>query len=181
MTTKQKDLSDSIRQAFTVLVVLALSVIFAASCAQVAPADTVAKATPTAEPANPEADKAAVRKFFDDHGAAMARVDTATLHKMWADDVVLIDHEGNTLTKQQWTDLLTTGTEKIEEGDPSSNTTDVRIYGNTAVAVLKVTQKASLKGESHSGRMTIGAVLVKGDQGWRMVLAQLSELKPVAS
>jgi hypothetical protein len=56
----------------------------------------------------------------------------------------------------------------------------VRIYGNTAVAILKVTQKAILEGKPHSGKMTISSVLVKGDQGWQMVLAQLSELKPIS-
>ena len=168
------------RQAFMVLAVSTFLIMFAASCTQVAPADPVANATSTSQPANPEADKAEVRKFFDDQGAAMMRVDTATLDKMWAEDLVLIDHEGNTLTKKQWMELLTSGTEKIEPGDPSSNTTDVRLYGNTAVAVLKVSQKAILNGKPHNGRMTISAVLLKGDRGWQLVSAQLSELKPLS-
>jgi uncharacterized protein (TIGR02246 family) len=180
MTTKQKDLGDSIKQTFTALALFAFLVIFAASCGQVDPADPVAKATPNAEPANPEADKAAVRKLLDDHGDAMVRVDTATLDRLWADDIVLIDHEGNTWSKKQWLDLLTSGTEKIEPADGSSNTVDVRLYGNTAVAILKVTQKATLEGKPHDGKMTISTVMVKGDQGWRLVLAQLSELKPVS-
>ena len=180
-TTKQTNALAAMRQAFTVFGVSAFLIIFTASCAQVAPADPVAKATPTAEPANPEADKAAVRKLLDDHGDAMVRVDTATLDRMWADDLVLIDHEGNTWSKKQWLDLLTSGTEKIEPADGSSNTVDVRLYGNTAVAILKVTQKATLEGKPHDGTMTISTVMVKGDKGWQMVLAQLSELKPVAS
>jgi ketosteroid isomerase-like protein len=163
-----------------VLVVSTFLVLFAASCAQNAPADPVANAAPNSQPASPEADKAEVRKFFDAHGAALVKADTATLDKMWADDVVLIDHDGTTLTKKQWMDLLSSGTEKIEEADPSANTTDVRIYGNTAVAILKVTQKAILEGKPHSGKMTIGTVLVKGDRGWQLVSAQLSELKPVS-
>jgi ketosteroid isomerase-like protein len=162
-----------------VFVVSAFFIIFAASCSQVAPTDSVANAAANSQTANPEADKAAVRKFLDDHGDAMVRVDTATLDRLWADDLVLIDHEGNTLTKTQWRELLTSGTEKIEPADRSSNTTDVRIYGNTAVAILKVTQKATLEGKPHDGKMTISTVLVKGDRGWQMVSAQLSELKPV--
>lgn len=162
-----------------VLVVSTFLIIFAASCAQVAPADPVANAAPKSQPANPEADKAEVRKFLDDHGAGMVSVDTATLDRLWADDLVLIDHEGNTLTKKQWLDLLSSGTEKIEPSDSSSNTTDVRIYGNTAVAILKVTQKATLEGKPHDGKMTISTVLVKGNRGWQLVLAQLSELKPL--
>lgn len=180
MTTKQTNVPATIRQAFIVWVVSTSLVLFAASCAKNAPADPVANAAQNSQPANPEADKAEVRKFFDAHGAALVKADTATLDKMWADDVVLIDHDGTTLTKKQWMDLLSSGTEKIEEADPSANTTDVRIYGNTAVAILKVTQKAILEGKPHSGKMTIGTVLVKGDQGWQMVLAQLSELKPVS-
>jgi ketosteroid isomerase-like protein len=181
MTTKQKDLGGSIRQTFTSLAVLAFLVIFAASCSQVAPVAPSANAAANSQPANPEAEKAAVRKLLDDHGDAMVRVDTATLDRLWADEIVLIDHEGNTLTKKQWLDLLTSGTEKIEKADASSDTVDVRLYGNTAVAILKVTQKALLEGKSHSGKMTISTVLVKGDRGWQLVLAQLSELKPVAS
>jgi len=180
MATKQTYSPETIRQTFMVLVISAFLVIFAASCAQVAPADPVANAAAKSQPADPEADKVEVRKFFDDHGAALVKADTATLDKMWADDVVLIDHDGTTLTKSQWRDLLSSGTEKIEAADPSANTTDVRIYGNTAVAILKVTQKAILEGKPHSGKMTISSVLVKGDRGWQMVLAQLSELKPIS-
>ena len=180
MTTKQTNAPETIRQTFMVLVVLTFLIIFAASCAQVAPADPVANAARNTQPANPEADKAEVRKFLDDHGVAMVRVDTPTLERMWADELVLIDHEGNTLTKTQWLELLSSGTEKIEPSDPSSNTTDVRIYGNTAVAILKVSQKATLEGKPHNGKMTISTVLVKGDRGWQLVLAQLSELKPLS-
>ena len=179
MTTKQNNALKTKRQACLVFLLSTFLIMFAASCARVAPADPVANVAPLPHPANPEADKAEVRKFFDEHGAAMVRVDTAALDRMWADDVVLIDHDGNTLTKKQWMDLLSSGTEKIEEADPSANTTDVRIYGNTAVAILKVTQKAILEGKPHSGKMTISSVLVKGDRGWQMVLAQLSELKPL--
>ena len=163
-----------------VLVVSTFLIMFAASCAQVAPADPVANAATNSQPANPEADKAAVRKFLNDHGDAMVRVDTATLDRLWADDLVLIDHEGNTLTKTQWLELLSSGTEKIEPSDSSSNTTDVRIYGNTAIAILKVTQKAILEGKPHDGKMTISTVLVKGDRGWQLVSVQLSELKPLS-
>lgn len=155
-------------------------IIFSASCAQVAPTGPAANATPNSQPSNLEADKAAVRKFLDEHGDAMVRVDTATLDRMWADDLVLIDHEGNTWTKTQWLELLSSGTEKIEPSDRNSNTTDVRIYGNTAVGVLKVTQKATLEGKPHDGKMTISTVLVKGDRGWQLVSAQLSELKPLS-
>ena len=173
--------SRTISQALMVWVISTFLVIFAASCTQVAPVNSVAKATPTTVPANPEADKAEVKKFFDDQGAAMIRADTVTLDKMWADELVLIDHDGTTLTKKQWMDLLDSGTEKIEEADPSSNTTDVRIYGNTAVAVLKVTQKAILEGKPHNGKMTISAVVVKSERGWQLVSAQLSELKPISN
>jgi ketosteroid isomerase-like protein len=180
MTTKQTNALETTRRTFAVLVVSAFLVIFAASCGQVAPADPVANATRNSQPANPETDKAEVRKFLNDHADAMVRVDTATLEKLWADDLVLIDHEGNTLTKTQWLELLSSGTEKIEPSDPSSNTTDVRIYGNTAVAILKVTQKATLEGKPHDGKMTISTVLVKGARGWQLVSAQLSELKPLS-
>lgn len=180
MAAKQAKFAKTTRHTLVVLVISAL-MIFAASCAQVAPNDPVANATSNhSQPSNPEGDEAAVRKFFDAHGAALVKADTAALDKMWADDVVLIDHDGTTLTKKQWMNLLSSGTEKIEEADPSANTTDVRIYGNTAVAIHKVTQKAILEGKPHSGKMTIGTVLVKGNQGWQMVLAQLSELKPVS-
>ena len=182
MTTKQTNAAKTIRQAFRFVIGSMFVIIFATSCAQVAPADPLANAATNSQPANSEADKAAVRKFLNDHGDAMVRVDTATLDKLWADDLVLIDHEGNTLTKTQWLELLSSGTEKIEgSADSSSNTTDVRIYGNTAVAILKVTQKATLEGKPHDGKMTVSTVLVKGDRGWQLVSVQLSELKPIST
>jgi ketosteroid isomerase-like protein len=154
-------------------------VLFAASCSQVPPTNGSSDATANSQPANPEAYKAEVQKFMDDHTAALVKADTTTLDRLWADDLVLIDHEGNTLTKKQWHDLLSSGTERIEKGDTSTDTRDVRIYGNTAVVVLKVNQKATLEGKPHNGKMTISTVLVKGDRGWQMVQAQLSELKPL--
>jgi ketosteroid isomerase-like protein len=169
------------RQAFMVFLLSAMLVIFAASCSQVAPANHAANTSPSIQPANPEVAKTEVGKFFDEHTAALLKADTATLDRLWADDLVLIDHEGNTLSKTQWRELLTSGTEKIEPGDTSSDTRDVRIYGNTAVVILKVTQRAKLNGKPHDGKMTISSVLVKGERGWQMVLAQLSELKPVSN
>ena len=179
MTTKQTNAPQTARRAFLVLVVSTFLIVFAASCAPVAPADPVANAAPQAQPANPDAYKAEVHRFMDDHTAALVKADTATLDSMWADELVLIDHEGNTLTKKQWHELLSSGTERIEPGDTSSDTRDVRIYGNTAVVILKVNQKAVLEGRPHNGKMTISTVLVKGGRGWQMVLAQLSELKPI--
>jgi ketosteroid isomerase-like protein len=179
MAKTQKNVRGIMTHAVIALTVSIFLIIFAASCAQVAPPNAVSKATPTPQQANPEAYKAEVQKFIDDHTSALVKADTATLDRMWADELVLIDHEGNTLTKKQWHDLLSSGTERIEPGDTSSDTRDVRIYGNTAVVILKVNQKAILEGKPHNGKMTISTVLVKGDHGWQMVNAQLSELKPV--
>ena len=179
MRASQTSKPETIKRGFMILAVSTFFFVFASSCAQVSPADPVANSAPQAQPANPDAYKAEVHKFMDDHTAALVKADTATLDSMWADELVLIDHEGNTLTKKQWHELLSSGTERIEPGDTSSDTRDVRIYGNTAVVILKVNQKAVLEGKPHNGKMTISTVLVKGGRGWQMVLAQLSELKPI--
>ena len=78
-------------------------------------------------------------------------------------------------------ELLRSGTEKIEPGAPApKDKMDVRIYGNAAVVVIKATQKAILKGAPHDGTMTISAIVVKSDRGLQLVSVQLSELKPLS-
>ena len=179
MTKKHTNARRTKGQTFLVIALFTFLALFTASCSQVPPTNGLANATTNSPLANPEAEKAEVSKFLDEHTAALVKADTATLDRLWADEIVLIDHEGNTLSKTQWRELLSSGTERIEPGDTSSDTRDVRIYGNTAVVVLKVNQKAILEGKPHNGKMTISTVLVKGDRGWQMVQAQLSELKPV--
>lgn len=42
----------------------------------------------------------------------------------------------------------------------------VNVYGNTAVAMLMFTQKATVRGQDRSGQFVLTDIWVKGDKGW---------------
>jgi ketosteroid isomerase-like protein len=118
-----------------------------------------------------------VRKLLRDFAAAMSKNDISALEKIWADDFTFVSHDGEVLTKAQLLDLLKSGTEKFESVALDDIT--IRTYGSTAVVTARAMQKAKLEGKDHSGTSFVSIVLVKNKGRWRMVLAQLAELKPL--
>jgi ketosteroid isomerase-like protein len=169
------------RRGFLLFSTLIAAIAFATSCERPAgnsankPANANANATTTTDSA---ANEAEVRKFITDFGATMSKNDVVVLDKMWADDFTFVSHDGEILTKAQLLEVLRSGTEKFES--VTFDDVNVRIYGDTAVVRAHGTQKASLEGKDHSGATVVSIVLVKSKDGWHMVLAQLSELKPAA-
>ena len=123
------------------------------------------------------AKEAEVRKLLSDFAAAMSKNDISALDKIWADDFTFVSHDGEVLTKAQLLDLLKSGTEKFESVALDDIT--IRTYGSTAVVTARAMQKAKLEGKDHSGTSFVSIVLVKNKSRWRMVLAQLAELKPL--
>ncbi|MGH9787825.1 MAG: nuclear transport factor 2 family protein [Candidatus Acidiferrales bacterium] len=140
----------------------------------------VADATVSSAPAASysSAKEAEVRKLLSDFVAAMSKNDVSVLDKIWADDFTFVSHDGEILTKAQLLDLLKSGTEKFES--VALEDISIRTYGSTAVVTARATQKATLEGKDHSGTSIVSIVLVKNKGRWRMVLAQLAELKPAA-
>ncbi|MGH9779714.1 MAG: nuclear transport factor 2 family protein [Candidatus Acidiferrales bacterium] len=124
------------------------------------------------------AHKAEVKKLLADFVEAMSKNDVGVLDKIWAEDFTFVSHDGEILTKTQLLDLIKSGTEKFES--VALDDMSIRTYGSTAVVTARATQKAMLEEKDHSGTSVASIVLVKNKGRWRMVLAQLAELKPAA-
>ena len=64
--------------------------------------------------------------------------------------------------KQRWLEVL--GNYVTESY--SIDDIKVNVYGNTAVAMLMFTQKATVNGKDRSGQFVLTDIWVKGDTGW---------------
>ena len=78
------------------------------------------------------------------------------------------------LTKQNWLDLLR---DYVTESY-SIDDIKVNIYGNTAVAMLLFTQKATVRGQDRSGQFVLTDVWVKGKRGWQIAERHSSSTGP---
>lgn len=54
----------------------------------------------------------------------------------------------------------------------------VNVYGNTAVAMLLYSQKATVRGQDRSAQFVLTDIWVKGEQGWRIVERHSSRPEP---
>lgn len=164
------------RRAFAVVAISVVSFAFAVSCKQPT-TDTTDRATATATSgatsSAPPVIEAEVGKFLDDFATTMSKNDVVGLDKMLADEFRFVSHDGEIFTKAQLLEVLRSGTEKFESLLLEDRS--IRAYGDTAVVTASSTQKATLEGKDHSFTATASIVLVKRRDGWRMVLAQLSE------
>ena len=57
----------------------------------------------------------------------------------------------------------------------------VNVYGNTAIAMLMFTQKATVRGEDRSGQFVLTDIWVKGDKGWLIAERHSSRPGPAAN
>jgi ketosteroid isomerase-like protein len=167
------------RRPFAYFAIVVILFVLASSCEQ-PPTDTInpANATANTEAAagNPALNEAAVDSYLAGYAAAMSTRDFSALNRAWADEFTFVSHDGEIFTKAQLLELFKSGTEKFESLVFEDAKT--RIYGDMAVVTANSTQKATLEGKDHSGTARVSIVLVMVRQGWRMVLAQLAELKP---
>lgn len=64
--------------------------------------------------------------------------------------------------KKRWLEVL----ENYVTESYSIDDIKVNVYGNTAVAMLMFTQKATVGGKDRSGQFVLTDIWVKGDSGW---------------
>jgi len=124
-------------------------------------------AAPAASSATAEAD---IKKLIEDLYAALGKNDTAALEKYYADDYVFVSSEGGMMTKAERLAQLKSG--ELKMLSLTHEAPKIRVYGDTAVANIKFTQKFSLKGKETSGSGSTTVVLVKSKDGWKVVNGQ---------
>ncbi len=119
-------------------------------------------------------DEQQVRQLEHQSHEAFLQRDTETLNRILADDFIVTDPEGRLLTKADWIADMTTGEltfESIHMDD-----LQVRIYGDAAVTIGRVTMKGQSKEGGVNGQYCYTAMYVKQDGRWQAVAEQATLL-----
>ena len=115
-----------------------------------------------------------LKQLGADRAHAELRGDTAFVNQLLADDFVGIGPRGFTLTKEQWLERLDSGDLRYESltwGD-----VQVRVYGETGVAIGRETSKATYKGMDIQGQYRETQLYVRQDGRWLLAGLQLSPM-----
>lgn len=122
-------------------------------------------------------------QLVSQHEQALLRKDTATLERIWADDLTFINPGGEMLTKAQRLENVRSGATKFD----SIESTDqkVRVYGDTAVVTGHYTikgqyntAKGQYSGQEVGGQYRVTLVGVRRGGQWQVVAIQMT---PVAT
>lgn len=134
--------------------------------------------TPMQSPSQPAAQdaKQELKQLTEQYIAALKGKDTATLERIWADDLTFINPDGVLLTKAQRLANIQSGATRFDSIEPTSRT--VRVYGDTAVINGLTTLKGHYSGKRHGGQYRTTQVLVRRDGQWQIVALQMT---PVAT
>ncbi|WP_051165911.1 nuclear transport factor 2 family protein [Amycolatopsis orientalis] len=106
--------------------------------------------------------------------AAEVAGDLDTLGGLVADEFRLVGPLGFVLDREQWLDRYRSGalvTERLDWRD-----VDVRVRGDTAIAIGVHEQEATHQGKRVDGTFRATHVLVRGDDGWQIAGMHLSPM-----
>jgi len=115
-----------------------------------------------------------LKQLGADRAHAELRGDTAFVNQLLADDFVGIGPRGFTLTKEQWLERLDSGDLRYESLTWSD--VQVRVYGDTGVAIGRETSKATYKGMDIQGQYRETQLYVRQDGRWLLAGLQLSPM-----
>jgi len=119
----------------------------------------------------------AVPKLLDEYTQALLKKDTATLERIWADDLTFVNPRGQLLTKAQRLENIRSGATAFR----SINTIDtqVRPYGDVAaVAVTRVAVEAQYSGQEGSGNYRVTTAWARPRGFWQMTAVQMTRIEP---
>jgi ketosteroid isomerase-like protein len=107
---------------------------------------------------------------------ALVKSDLATLDKIYADEVVMVDGDGVLTPKAEFQRMIKTGEYKAT--DPVTSELSVQLYGKTAVVscVWKATE--IVKGETSSAHFRCTDTWIKKSGRWELVATQATSIKP---
>ena len=120
-------------------------------------------ATPTGN------DEQAVRQVLNDLAAALSKNDTAALDRIYADDYTFVGDNGMIMTKAERMAAFKSGELKYES--ISIEVASLRMFGNTAVAVTRITSKFAPGLKFTNGKFITTATFVKIKGRWQLVAA----------
>lgn len=108
-----------------------------------------------------------IAKIESELATAFLKGDAGVCRRVMADDWVGVDDEGMLFDKATLVKDLVSGDLKITTG--KKDDLKVRIYGDTAIAIYRLTQNMTYKGHDASGAYRSTDIFVKRDGQWQMV------------
>jgi len=122
--------------------------------------------------ATPGDDQKAVAALDTQYQAAVKANDASTMDRILADDFILVEGDGMTVTKADLLKEAKSGRIIYEHQDGSEQT--VRLWGDTAVVTAKLWGKGTDGGKPFEWVLWYSDTYVRGPNGWRYVLGQAS-------
>jgi uncharacterized protein (TIGR02246 family) len=119
-------------------------------------------------------DEKAVRQVLDEVAAALGSNDAAAIERLYTDDSVHIHTNGMIITKSQLLAGMRSGFVKFEY--LRRDEVSVRLYGNAAVAISRITFKSRVNGQEMSGQYRATGILLKIKGHWRIAGGQATTI-----
>jgi uncharacterized protein (TIGR02246 family) len=111
-----------------------------------------------------------VKEVNDRYIAAQLNNDSDSLQKLMADDFTAIRSDGSLSTKAQEIEHIKSGALTHEKSDIQD--VKIRVYGNTAVAMVRSYFKGTVNGKPLSSTVRVTRVWVKQKGDWKCVALQ---------
>ena len=114
-------------------------------------------------------DEQAVRQVLNDLAVALGKNDTAALDRIYADNYTFVGDNGMIMTKAERMAAFKSGELKYES--ISIEVVSLNMFGNTAVAVTRITSKFAPGLKFTDGKFITTATFVKIKGRWQLVAA----------
>jgi len=113
-------------------------------------------------------------KLENEAGVAMVKGDVSFFERVVSEDYTWTDPDGNIWTKADFLASMKSGEDVVS----SWNIDDykVRVYGDAAVCLARVTSKEQYKGKDVSGQTRWTDTLIKRDGRWQFVASHSSRI-----
>lgn len=118
---------------------------------------------------NKSGDEKAVRQTISELAVALGKNDTAGLDRIYADDYTFVGDTGMIMNKAQRMAAFKSGDLKYES--ISIEVASLHLFGNTAVAITRITSKLAPGVKFTDGKFITTATLVKIKGRWQLVAA----------
>jgi ketosteroid isomerase-like protein len=112
-----------------------------------------------------------VSALLDQYTDALLKKDTATLDRIWADDLTFINLRGEMVSKQQRMANIKTGATSFKSIELSDKR--IRTYGDSAVVTCRVAIEGQYSGQEGSGNYAVTTVWARTTGSWQMVAVQM--------
>ena len=114
-------------------------------------------------------DEQAVRQTLADLAAALGKNDVAALDRIYADNYTFVGDTGNIMTKAERIAAFKSGDLKYES--INIEVVKIKLFGDTAVAVTRITSKFVPGINFSDGKFITTATLIKLKGRWQLVAA----------